>query len=228
VVSQNKLSLVLITIGTLLIVGAIGMMAVVLTGVLDPDDPSSDLKTVVGFGDLPTPGPSPTPDAQFPPGSAAAVTRIVIPDAAINAPIVVKGVDNAGVMIAPDNATDVAWYDFSAKPGFGGNAVFAAHVDYINVGPAVFYNIKDLEPGDLIEVHQEDGTIVRYGVTVKQQYDVASAPVQEIVGATPKESVTLITCSGEFSSISHQYDKRLVVRAERLSEDLVPAAQPGA
>jgi LPXTG-site transpeptidase (sortase) family protein len=140
----------------------------------------------------------------------------------------VKGVDNAGVMIAPDNATDVAWYDFSAKPGFGGNAVFAAHVDYINVGPAVFYNIKDLEPGDLIEVHQEDGTIVRYGVTVKQQYDVASAPVQEIVGATPKESVTLITCSGEFSSISHQYDKRLVVRAERLSEDLVPAAQPGA
>ena len=91
------------------------VVAVVLTGVLDPDDPSSDLKTVVGFGDLPTPGPSPTPDAQFPPGSTAPVTRIVIPDAEIDAQIVVKGVDAAGVMIAPDNAYDVAWYDFSAS-----------------------------------------------------------------------------------------------------------------
>jgi sortase (surface protein transpeptidase) len=68
---------------------------------------------------------------------------------------------------------------------------------------------------------------VKYAVTVKQQYDAATAPVSEIVGATPKESVTLITCSGEFSSITHQYDKRLVVRAERIPVDGV-ASQPGA
>jgi LPXTG-site transpeptidase (sortase) family protein len=226
--SQNKLSLVLITVGTLLIVASIGMFAIVLPDIVE-DNPNSDLETVVGFGALPTPGPSPTPSAEFPPGSPAPIARIVIPDAEIDAPVVVKGVDAAGVMIAPDNAVDVAWYDFSAQPGFGGNAVFAAHVDYINVGPAVFYNIKDLEPGDLVEIRQEDGTTVQYAVTVKQQYDAATAPVAEIVGATPRESVTLITCSGTFSSISHQYDKRLVVRAERLPADMAaPAAEPGA
>jgi sortase (surface protein transpeptidase) len=41
--------------------------------------------------------------------------------------------------------------------------------------------------------------------------------VDQIVGATPEEVITLITCSGTFSSATHQYDKRLVVRAERVA-----------
>ncbi|MBI5289879.1 MAG: class F sortase [Chloroflexi bacterium] len=224
--NQNKLSIILITVGTLLIVAAIGLFAVVATGVIGTTDHSSDLETIVGFGDIstPTPGPSPTPAAEFPPGDPADIARIVIADAEIDAPIVVKGVDDAGVMIAPDNAVDVAWYDFSAHPGFGGNAVFAGHVDYVRVGPAVFWNIKDLEPGDIIEVRLVNGTTYKYAVTLKQQYDAATAPVDTIVGATPKESVTLITCGGTFNSATHQYDKRLVVRAERIKD--VPAA-PG-
>ncbi len=227
--NSNKLSILLITVGTLLIVVAIGLMAVVATGVIGTNDRNSDLVTVVGFGDIATPpvGPSPTPDAQFPPGSTAPITRIIIPNAEINAPIVVKGVDNAGVMLAPDNAYDVAWYDFSAQPGFGGNAVFAAHVDYVNVGPAVFWNLKDLNPGDIIEVQQADGTSIKYAVNFKQQYDAASAPVNDIVGPTPKESVTLITCSGTFNGATHQYDQRLIVRAERVAEPVPSAAAPG-
>lgn len=222
--NSNRLSIVLITVGTLLIVAAVGLMAVVATGVIDTSDRNSDLETVVGFGDIstPTPGPTATPSADFPPGSAAPIARIVIPKAEIDAPVVVKGVDNAGVMIAPDNAYDVAWYDFSAQPGFGGNAVFAAHVDYIRVGPAVFWNIKDLVEGDIIEIQQADGTSIKYAVNFKQQYDAATAPVNDIVGPTPKESVTLITCGGTFNSASHQYDKRLVVRAERVKDDVAP------
>lgn len=226
--NSNKLSIALITVGTLLIVVAIGLMAFVATGFIGSDDRSSDLQTVVGFGDIstPTPGPSPTPDAQFPPGSTAPITRIIIPSAEINAPIVVKGVDAAGVMLAPDNAYDVAWYDFSAQPGFGGNAVFAGHVDYVNVGPAVFWNLKDLNPGDIIEVQQADGTSIKYAVNFKQQYDAASAPVNEIVGPTPRESVTLITCSGTFNSATSQYDQRLIVRAERVVEGAPVAIPP--
>lgn len=222
--NSNRLSIILITIGTLLIVAAVGLLAVVATGIVDSGDRTSDLETVVGFGDIstPTPGPSPTPSAEFPPGSSAPIARIIVPVAEIDAPIVVKGVDNGGVMIAPDTANDVAWYDFSAHPGFGGNAVFAAHVDYVNVGPAVFWNLKDLEPGDIIDIRLEDGTLYRYAVNFKQQYDSATAPVSEIVGATPKESVTLITCSGTFSSATHQYDKRLVVRAERIQFEAAP------
>ena len=53
------------------------------------------------------------------------------------APVVPMGVRN-GYMDLPYSAYQVAWYDFTAKPGMGGNAVMSAHVDYIRIGPAVF------------------------------------------------------------------------------------------
>jgi LPXTG-site transpeptidase (sortase) family protein len=229
-VSQNRLSALLITVGTILILTAVTLFVLLWQGIIDDGTQgNSSLETIPGFGAIrtPTPGPSPTPSPEYPPGSDAPIARIVIPAAEIDAPIVVKGVSDDGVMQSPDNAVDVAWYDFSAHPGFGGNAVFAGHVDYIRVGPAVFWNIKDLNPGDLIEVRLEDGTVYQYGVTVKQQYDAATAPVETIVGPTPRETVTLITCSGSFSGATGQYDKRLVVQAERLPADAPAALPPG-
>jgi LPXTG-site transpeptidase (sortase) family protein len=220
VVNSNRLSIALIGVGMALILVAFGLMALVATDILGGDDGgNSDLATIPGFGEisLPTPGPSPTPEERFPPTSGAPIARLVIPSAEIDAPVVTKGVDAARVMQSPDNAYDTAWYDFSARPGFGGNAVFSGHVDYINVGKAVFWNLKDLSEGDQIEVHLQDGTVLRYAVNFLRQYDAASAPVDEIVGPTPEESVTLITCSGTFNSGTHQYDKRLVVRAERIA-----------
>jgi hypothetical protein len=40
--------------------------------------------------------------------------------------------------------------------------------------------------------------------------------VQQIVGPTPNEAITLLTCSGSFDARSRTYDKRLVVRASRI------------
>lgn len=224
--NQNKLSLALISIGTVLIIASVVLMTLVATGKIGGNDGNSSLQTIVGFGQFstPTPGPSPTPSSQFPPGSNSPITRLIIEKAKIDAPIVEKGVDEQGVMQAPDNATDVAWYDFSAHPGFGSNVVFAAHVDYIHVGEAVFWNLKDLVPGDIIRVQLADGTEYHYSVDFKQQFDAATAPVNDIVGPTPKEMVTLITCGGTFDSSTHQYDKRLVVRAERIADNATPVA----
>ncbi len=210
------------------------LMGLIVTGVIGGGrEGNSSLATVVGFGEeisAPTVGPTPTPTGQFPPGDNAPVTRLVIENAKIDAPVVLKGLDAQGVMQAPDNAYDTAWYDFSAHPGFDGNAVFAGHVDYIHVGEAVFWNIKDLVEGDLIVVQLADGTSYKYAVTSKREYDADTAPVAQIVGPTPNQTVTLITCGGTFNSASHQYDKRLVIRAERLKEapQLPPAASSGA
>jgi LPXTG-site transpeptidase (sortase) family protein len=230
--SNNKLSAALITAGTLLIITAVVLMALVATDVVGNTSGNSSLETVAGFGDISTatPGPSPTPSGQFPPGSNAPIAKIQIEKADVDAPVVVKGVNDEGVMQAPDNAYDVAWYDFSAQPGFGGNAVFAAHVDYINVGPAVFWSIKDLEQGDIVDIRLDDGTTYKYAVTFKQQFDAATAPVNDIVGPTPVETVTLITCGGTFNPVTHQYDKRLVVRAERVAEPppALPSVAPSA
>jgi len=134
----------------------------------------------------------------------------------VDAPIVVKGIDANGEMEAPDNAYDVAWYDFTARPGTGSNAVFSGHVDYVNVGPAVFWGLKDLKQGDRVEVRLADGTLFEYAVTAVNTFPADNAPVDQIVGPTTAESVTLITCTGTWDKVKKQYDQRLIVRAERI------------
>jgi LPXTG-site transpeptidase (sortase) family protein len=150
------------------------------------------------------------------PVDSAPVARLLIPRIKVDAPVVTKGVGADGVMQVPDNAVDVAWYDFAARPGSGGNVVFSGHVDFHGVGPAVFWNLGKLEQGDEIDVALTDGKTYKYRVTGKGVFDANSAPVDEIVGPTSAESVTLITCTGVFNPSTHQYNKRLVVRAERV------------
>jgi len=172
--------------------------------------------TVTGFGSVlsAVPPASPTPPAT--PVSTAPIERILIPAVKVDAPIVVKGIDANGEMEAPDNAYDVAWYDFTARPGTGSNAVFSGHVDYINVGPAVFWGLKDLKQGDRVEVRLADGTLFEYAVTAVNTFPTDNAPVDQIVGPTATESVTLITCTGTWDKVKKQYDQRLIVRAERV------------
>src|SRR3972149_3258841 len=119
--------------------------------------------TTTAFGEIDealTPQPTATPD--LPPPSDAPIARIAIPRFEVDAPVVVRSVDASGVMQTPDGPEDVAWYDFSAKPGYGSNAVFLGHVDYINYGPAVFWNLKDLVASDIVEVRLEGGTDYQY------------------------------------------------------------------
>ena len=217
----------MILAGATLMLGAFAIMIATLTDVPwlsdwvdDGSGGYSTIETGAAFGDplkTPTPGPSPTPSNRFPPGTQADVARIRIPRFEVDAKLVTMGVDPDGVMQSPSNAFDVAWYHFTAKPGFGSNAVFAAHVDYINVGPAVFWHLKDLEQDDTIEVEMADGTVYSYRVNSKVPYDANTAPVEDIVGPTAEERITLITCTGTFNGSTHQYDQRLVVTAERVA-----------
>jgi LPXTG-site transpeptidase (sortase) family protein len=94
----------------------------------------------------------------------------------------------------------------------------AGHLDYYNYGPAVFYRLREARPGDEVRLLLVDGTTALYRVHNVTVYDEATAPVQEIVGPTDGEFVTLITCGGSFDRLSREYDKRVVLRAERISE----------
>lgn len=184
-----------------------------------------------------TPSPSPTgmpapqatrvvePPSPIPEPSQAAIARLKIPAIKVDAPISVKGVDSHGVMEDPNSWYDVVWYNFSGRPGFGSgnNAVFAGHVDYIHHGPAVFWDLNKLKPGDPVDVVLGDGTDYTYRVTSMAVYGANDAPVDQIIGPTSTESVTLITCNGTFSA--GEYNNRLVVRAERLDSTPRPLDQ---
>jgi LPXTG-site transpeptidase (sortase) family protein len=163
----------------------------------------------------PADGPA-APTSAVPP-SDAAIARLLIPKIRVDASVVVKDLGSDGVMQTPDNGTDVAWYDFSGRPGAGGNAVFAGHVDYYKVGPAVFWDLGKLQADDEIDVRLADGSTFRYAVVGKAVFPADAVPVDQVVGRTRDEAITLITCTGTFDRSSREYDQRLVVRAKRIS-----------
>jgi len=219
----SRLSIVIMVAGVaaLLAAGALTLFA------LTHEECCSDVGTATTFGTgldsaLLTPQPSPT--APLPTPVDAPIARIAIPKYEVDAPVVIRGVDANRVMETPDGPYNVAWYNFSQRPGYGSNAVFSGHVDYVDYGPAVFWHLKDLVEGDTIEVRLTEGTVYTYRVVSRSQ--VAAEPTQEelaqIVGETPTEVVTLITCGGTFDG--RQYDQRTIVRAERVYDTTAPAA----
>jgi LPXTG-site transpeptidase (sortase) family protein len=149
------------------------------------------------------------------------IARLLVPSLGIDAPIITMGVDTDGTMQSPANPTDVAWYSFSARPGERSNVVMAGHLDYVNYGPAVFYRIKEARPGEEVQLVLVDGTTASYRVIDVTSYDEATAPVLDIVGPTDAELVTLITCGGSFDPLAREYDKRVVLRAERVLDAAV-------
>jgi LPXTG-site transpeptidase (sortase) family protein len=220
-VRWNRLSLVIMGAGIASLVAAIALFVFTLT---DGNSGYSGPGTTTTFGspiDLEALGPAPAPTA---PPSDAAIAQIAIPRFGVDAPVIPMGVDASGIMESPAGPVEVAWYDFTSKPGFGSNAVFSGHVDYYNYGPAVFWNLKDLAPGDVIEIRLQDGTVYKYSVATREQVLASNADVQSIVGHTDAEIITLITCGGTFDGSSGQYDQRVIVRATRIYEDPGAAA----
>ncbi|MCI0778136.1 MAG: class F sortase [Chloroflexi bacterium] len=225
----NRLSLAVMAAGLIALLAAGVLFVLQLTGAVG-DQGYSGPGTSIDIGDISRVlTPAPTPTAELPPPSEAPIDVIAIPRFGVEASIITLGVDAQGVMETPDGPLNVAWYDFSARPGFapgvaGGNAVFSGHVDYYNYGPAVFWNLRNLELDDEIEVRLADGTVYRYGVISRNQYNANTAPIQEIVGDTPNEVITLITCGGSFDAGAGEYDDRVIVRAQRIYEPAAPAS----
>jgi hypothetical protein len=120
-----------------------------------------------------------------------------------------------GVMSDPTGPFVVAWYGATGRLGDPhGNVVLAGHVDYEGVGPAVFARVGELAEGDEIELTGEGVRTFRFAVVWSRFYDAVTAPVEEIIGPTDRQSVTLITCGGNFDPSTQNYDQRLIIRGE--------------
>jgi len=195
-----------------------GLVGWVLAGNLGGSSPATELQAAATPAPRAAARPTTTakPTGTPSPVVTAAPARLVIPKIGVDAPVTPKGLRPDGFMDTPNGPEDVAWYVLSARPGMGGNAVLSGHLDYHDYGAAVFWRLKELQQGDLVEVRLDDGSVLRYQVSLKLSYDARTAPVQEIIGPTGKEVVTLITCGGTFDSGSRNYSHRLVVRADRV------------
>lgn len=136
-----------------------------------------------------------------------------IPKIEVHASVESVGMDNQGRMDVPKNEWNVAWYNLGVKPGEKGNAVMAGHLDS-QIGPAVFYNLTNLQAGDLIIVTDKNNRTYTYRVTTEAIYRFDQFPLQEVFGATDKSRLNLITCGGIFNGVTRNYSNRVVVYSE--------------
>ncbi len=130
--------------------------------------------------------------------------------------ILPMGINEKGELSTPNNIFDVGWYYNSSKPGKGGTLLIDGH----NGGPhvqGVFKALPSLSEGDIIVIERGDGTIFKYSVV--ENISVPLSEANDYMGVairTPlngKESVTLISCSGEWSQAQRTYLSRQFVRA---------------
>ena len=160
--------------------------------------------------------PAPAPVAV----AGVAPVALQVPSVGVDAPIELGAVVD-GAMQDPSGPWVVSWYDQLGKIGEGGNVVVAGHVDYWNVGPAVFWDVRTLPAGDIIRVVGEDGKNYEYAVQWIERYDAAGLTPEviqnDIVGDTGVETLTMITCGGEFDPTTGEYNERWVVRANLIS-----------
>ncbi|WP_051314883.1 class F sortase [Alteribacter aurantiacus] len=142
-----------------------------------------------------------------------------IPAIEVEADIEPVGVLDNGQMGVPDDADGVAWFEPGTLPGNTGNAVLAGHVDS-RTGPAVFWDLDQLEPGDEIHVIGEDGEPLTFEVQQSISYGRNDAPIEEIFGPTDKKRLNLITCTGTFDRSEGTHDQRLVVYTELVEPEI--------
>lgn len=133
-----------------------------------------------------------------------------------NSRVLAMGINEQGALDTPRNVFDVGWYEASGKPGEGKTLVIDGH----NGGPhvyGVFKRLPDLGIGDIITIERGDGLIYHYSVSENKEIPLSeSDKYMSVALKSPekgRESVTLISCSGEWSQQQGTYLSRQFVRA---------------
>lgn len=133
-----------------------------------------------------------------------------------NARVLEVGLTSDGKMGTPAGIFDVGWYNVSGKPGGGGTMLMDGH----NGGPTrdgVFKRLDALQNGDRIVIERGDGVKFTFEVVENKTMSLDEANnYMSTMQRTPepgKESLSLITCTGEWTNVQRTYLSRAMVRA---------------
>ncbi len=112
--------------------------------------------------------------------------------------VVGLGVADDGSIEVPRDPTAPGWFTPGPSPGQLGPAVIAGHVDSTE-GPAVFYELGNLRPGDLVKVTRADSSVATFAIDRVAVFEQADFPTRQVYGLTTRRpELRLITCGGEY------------------------------
>jgi len=147
----------------------------------------------------------------------AVPVRLQIPSIGVDTGLLRLGRDVHGAVDVPKgrHKWDMAgWYagEGGTRPGDPGSAVLLGHVDSTS-GPAVFYRLRELRPGDQVEVVRADRTVVRFTVDAVEQYPKSRFPTDDVYYPTGTPKLRLVTCGGSFDPLRGHYRSNVIVFA---------------
>jgi hypothetical protein len=157
---------------------------------------------------------------QVTPLTRSVPVTVYIPHIKVWARILSLGLTSGGAVGVPPLTRPflTSWYNKGASPGSPGTAVIFGHVDAAAVGPAVFYRLGDLRPGDLVYVTLRDRRTALFRVYSAALYQKAEFPDQAIYGYTSWPSLRLVTCGGQFDYATGHYLANTVVFAQYVGQ----------
>ncbi|MEP7194840.1 MAG: class F sortase [Actinomycetota bacterium] len=222
----------------LVLIGA-GMLSVSLFGRTDPltgtASPTPHLSQSPPTADPATTTPPPThpatPSAK-PKGtspvrqSGLAMARsgpvsLRIPAIGVSLRLSTLGLNPDGTVQVPGRDQAPGWFRLGPTPGQIGSAVILGHVDDYR-GPAAFYRLRSLRPGDKVDVSLADGAVAHFAVTTVASYLKSQFPAQKVYASHGDRALQLVTCGGQFDSGTGHYLSNVVVYTS-----LVATTPPG-
>ncbi|MBQ1048266.1 class F sortase [Micromonospora sp. C51] len=147
--------------------------------------------------------------------SRATPTTINIPRIGVRAGIMALGTNPDGTVQVPplDQALLAGWYEPGPSPGEPGNSVIVGHVDSAAIGPAVFFSLGALQPGDTLSVERADGRTATFRVDSVASYPKDAFPTEQVYGPSDRPGLRVITCGGQFDEATGDYPDNVIVFA---------------
>lgn len=183
------------------------------------------VSAVLSEVDNPVAGPSaeaapPEPEPTAPATTAApdiVPTRVRIPSIEVDAGVIDLGLNPDRTLEVPEDIGVTGWYTGRSIPGEIGPSVVVGHVDSAVAGAGVFYNLRQLETGDRIEVERSDGSVAEFLVTDLVIVDKDEFPTESVYGSTDQPALRLITCGGSFDRGARSYEGNVIVYATHVA-----------
>ena len=147
--------------------------------------------------------------------------RVSIDRLGIESTLVGLKVQGDGTLQVPDDYDMAGWHRAGTAPGDVGPAVVVGHVDS-HEGPAVFYRLRELQPGDRVTIDRVDGSVVVFEVYGQETVPKDAFPTERVYGPTDGPELRLVTCGGRFDEEARRYTDNVVVYAKQVVEAAAP------
>lgn len=139
--------------------------------------------------------------------------RLRVPAAHVDSALQRLGRNADGTIAVPNDPQVAGWYAQGPRPGQPGPAVILGHVDSVT-GPAVFFHLTQLAPGDAIMVDSADGSTRTFRVTSLTRVPKNQFPTDLVYLPTLQPALRLVTCGGSFDRAAHSYRDNVIVFAD--------------